>query len=138
MSKDLVQARGHKVPENFPFALDTSFESLSKTKDVVSALEALGFKAELERASVTSIRAGKGKMRGRKTITKKSFLFVVSKDCPLLKAVANINGADIVPVQSLNAELLAPGTHVGRLTLFTDSALDVLSQRNLFAQGGVK
>ena len=43
-----------------------------------------------------------------------------------------------VPIQSLNAELLAPGTHVGRLTLFTDSALDVLSQRNLFAQGGLK
>ena len=138
MIKDLVLARGHKVPANFPFALDSSFESLSKTKEVLAALEALGFQEELARASVTSIRAGKGKMRGRKHITKKSFLFVVSKDCPLLKAAANISGADIIPVQSLNAELLAPGTHIGRLTLFTDSALEVLSQRNLFAQGGVK
>lgn len=138
MDKELVQARGHKIPKSFPFALDSSFESLSKTKDVITALESLGFQEELKRASITNIRAGKGKMRGRKYVTKKSFLFVVSKDCPLLKAAANISGADIVPVQSLNAELLAPGTHVGRLTLFTDSALDVLSQRNLFAQGGVK
>lgn len=137
MNKDLVIARGHKVPDNYPFALDSSFELLSKTKDVVQALVALGFQEELTRGSLKTIRAGKGKMRGRKTVTKKSFLFVVSKDCPLLKAAANISGADIVPVQSLNAELLAPGTHVGRLTLFTDSALDVLSQRNLFAQNSV-
>jgi large subunit ribosomal protein L4e len=138
MVKDLVLARGHKVPTDYPFALDTSFESLNKTKDVITALYALGFKEELERGEVTSIRAGKGKMRGRKTISKKSFLFVVSKDCPLLKAAANISGADIVPVQSLNAELLAPGTHLGRLTLFTDGALDILSQRNLFAEGDAK
>ena len=59
-------------------------------------------------------------------------IFVVSKACPLLKAAANLAGADIVPVNSLNAELLAPGTHSGRITLYTDSALDVLAQTQLF------
>jgi len=137
MSAELVIERGHKLPEDFPFALDTSFEEISKTKDILSALKKLGFDEEIERASRTTIRAGVGKRRGRKTITKKSFLFVVSKDCPLLKAAANLIGADIVPAQSLNAELLAPGTHEGRLTLFTDGALDVLSQRKLFTEGGM-
>ncbi len=135
MIQDEVQGRGHKLPEDFPFILDDSFESLSKTKDVFDALTNLGFTEELERASVTTIRAGVGKRRGRKTITKKSFLFVVSKDCPLLKAAANVAGTDIIPVQSLNAELLAPGTHQGRLTLFTESALEALDKRKLFTEG---
>jgi len=138
MSAELVASRGHKLPEDFPFVLDTSFENISKTKDVMIALNKLGFDQEIQRASQTTIRAGAGKRRGRKTITKKSFLFVVSKDCPLLKVAANVIGADTVPVQSLNAELLAPGTHEGRLTLFTDGAIDILSQRALFTEGGMQ
>ncbi len=132
MIPEIIMNRGHKLPEGFPFILDESFESLSKTKDILVALQTLGFQEELDRATKTTIRAGTGKRRGRKTITKKSFLFVVGKDCPLVKAAANIPGADVVPVHSLNAELLAPGTHEGRLTLFTESALDTLSQRQLF------
>jgi large subunit ribosomal protein L4e len=132
MDAVLVQERGHKVPEGFPFVLDSSFETIQKTKDVVLALQKLGFAEEMQRAQETTIRAGAGKRRGRKTKTKKSFLFVVSKDCPLLKAAANIMGADVVPVNGLNAELLAPGTHSGRLTLYTDGALDILSQYQLF------
>ena len=132
MDKELVSERGHFLPESFPFVLDSSIESIEKTKDVFNLLNTFGFEKELERAQTTTLRAGKGKLRGRKTKTKKSFLFVVSKDCPLLKAAANIAGADVVPVNSLNAELLAPGTHPGRLTLYTESALDVLTQSNLF------
>ncbi len=133
MNKEIVQERGHFVPDTFPFVLDSTIESLAKTKEVTELLKAFGFNQELERAQKTTIRAGKGKLRGRKTKTKKSFLFVVSKDCPLLKAAANVAGADVVPVNSLNAELLAPGSHPGRLALYTESALDVLAQHNLFA-----
>lgn len=132
INPDLVTKRGHKIPTTYPFVLDSSFEELTKTKEVLSLLELLGFSEELKRASQTSIRAGKGKARGRKTITKKSILFVVSKDCPLLKAGSNIPGTDVVPVRSLNAELLAPGTHAGRVTLFTDSALNMLAEQQLF------
>ena len=122
----------HKIPKEFPFILDSSFESINKTKDLVQILIKLGFSEEIERANNVSIRAGIGKMRGRKHVTKKSFLFVVSKDCPLLKAANNISGAEVVPVDSLNAELLAPGTHPGRLTLFTDLAINILEKSNLY------
>ena len=113
LDQEIVTKRGHFLPQSYPFALDDSFESLAKTKDVLAALQKLGFEQEIKRAEVTTTRAGIGKRRGRRKVTKKSFLFVVSKDCPLLKAAANITGVDIVPVQSLNAELLAPGAHPG-------------------------
>lgn len=132
MLPEIVEARGHKVPKEYPFGIDSSFELISKTKDVVDVLIKLGFSEELERASVTTIRAGIGKMRGRKHITKKSILFVVSKDCPLLKSATNISGVNVVPVNHLNAELLAPGANPGRLTLFTEDALDLMEKNNLF------
>ncbi|MDD3175016.1 MAG: 50S ribosomal protein L4 [Candidatus Nanoarchaeia archaeon] len=132
MLPEIISARGHKIPKEFPFILDSSFESINKTKDLVQTLIKLGFSEEIERASNVGIRAGMGKMRGRKHVTKKSFLFVVSKDCPLLKAATNISGADVVPVDALNAELLAPGTHPGRLTLFTDLAINILEKSNLY------
>ncbi len=141
MDATLVTSRGHRLPSTYPFAIDASFEDISKTKDMIAALKVLGFTEELQRASITSIRAGKGKRRGRRTITKKSILFVVSKDCSLLKAGANIPGADVVPVSALNAELLAPGTHLGRVTLFTDTALNTLKEQHLFmdkVKGGLQ
>ncbi|MFP4118868.1 MAG: 50S ribosomal protein L4 [Candidatus Woesearchaeota archaeon] len=131
---DSVKTRGHRVPSAYPFVLDSSFESMEKTKDLVAALKNLGFDNELQRLENVSIRAGVGKRRGRPKQNRKSVLFVVSKDCPLLRAAKNIAGVDVVPVSSLNAELLAPGTQLGRATLFTDAALDVLAQQNLFTE----
>ncbi|MBR9691209.1 50S ribosomal protein L4, partial [Candidatus Woesearchaeota archaeon] len=70
--------------------------------------------------------------RGRKYKKKKGILFVVSKDCSLEKAARNIPGIDIAVVNSLNAKLLAPGAVPGRLTLFTEAAIDKLEKEKLF------
>ncbi|MFC1755641.1 50S ribosomal protein L4 [Thermoproteota archaeon] len=78
------------------------------------------------------MRAGKGKLRGRKYKTKKGPLIVVSKECPLVKTADNIPGVEVVEVQNLNANLLAPGTDLGRLTLFTDTAIERLDKEKLF------
>nr|NIQ06333.1 50S ribosomal protein L4 [Candidatus Korarchaeota archaeon] len=45
----------------------------------------------------------------------------------------NLPGVDIVKVNNLNVELLAPGTHPGRLTVWTSSALEKLNE--LFGEG---
>jgi large subunit ribosomal protein L4e len=129
MDKDVVTKRGHKLPEGFPFILSNDVESISKTKDVVKMLYALGFKDELDRTSSSKIkkRAGKGKNRGRPFKIKKSVLFVVSQKCALNKAAANMSGVEIVTPEHLNAELLAPGTHAGRLTLYTEGAIDKIA-----------
>lgn len=124
---DIVKSRGHLIPKEFPFILSSDIESISKTKEVIKMLHALGFKDDLDRTDNKVLRAGKGKNRGRPYKIKKSVLFVVSKDCPLRKSALNISGVDIVTPDHLSAELLAPGTKPGRLTLYTDAAVDKIA-----------
>ncbi len=130
--KDVVEQRGHSIPSNYPFVLDDKFESINKTKDVIVIFKKLGLEPELARVEEKSIRAGKGKARGRKYKKKKGPLIVVSKTDKLSMAVANIPGIDVVEVKSLNAELLAPGAKAGRLTLWTSAAINILEKENLF------
>jgi large subunit ribosomal protein L4e len=135
---DVVKARYNLVPENYPFILSSDFEKISKTKDVKNALMSLKLANELKRAKKSKIRSGIGKLRGRKKITKKSLLFVVSDECNLMKSAKNLPGIDIVKVNDLNALLLAPGLNAGRLTLFTDAAIDKLSKNKFFTNNVVK
>jgi large subunit ribosomal protein L4e len=129
MHKVMVTARGHIVPKEFPFILSNDIENIKKTKDVIELLYALGFKAELDRTKEKVKRAGLGKNRGRPFKVKKSVLFVVSKKCGLNSAAANVSGVDIVTPDHLNAELLAPGCSVGRLTLYTEAAIEEIAKR---------
>ena len=132
ITKNVVAERGHILPNDYPFILNDEFESLSKTKDILKALIKLGLENELARVKIKKIRAGKGKLRGRKYKKKKGPLIVVSRACELSKAVINIPGVDAVEVKNLNAELLAPGAKGGRLTLWTKSAIEILDKEKLF------
>ena len=129
---DIVKQRNHAIPELYPFILDNSFEAISKTKELEAALAALGFTQELQRVDYAKVRAGRGKARGRKYRKKTGPLLVVGADCSLLKSARNIPGIDVVEVNHLNAELLAPGGNIGRLTLFTEHALDIMEKEQLF------
>jgi len=126
MNKELVIKRGHKIPDNYPFLVNEGLEQITKTKDLVKTLLNLGFKEELLRAEKTTIRAGKGKTRGRRKIMKKSLLLVVSDARKVSRAANNIPGVEVINIKRLNAEVLAPGGHPGRATLFTTKALEVL------------
>lgn len=130
--KEIVMQRNHAIPEIYPFILDNSFESIGKTKELETVLAALGLDKELERIDYSKVRAGRGKSRGRKYRVKTGPLLVVGSSCNLLKSARNIPGIDVVEVKSLNANLLAPGGHIGRLTLFTEHALDVMEKERLF------
>ena len=131
VEKTLVSSK-HMLPDMYPFAVDNSVESIQKTKDAITALDAFGLQQELLRTSERTIRAGKGKTRGRKYRTKKGLLIVVGSECPLLKATKNLPGVDTVAVNELNAELLAPGTVPGRATIFSISALEMMKTKRLF------
>lgn len=132
MVKETVAERGHAVPDNYPFIISNDFESISKTKELNVALNTLGLTAELERASGKTYRAGKARLRGRKYRKKKGPLMVVGNDCELLRAAPNVAGVDVVKINEINSELLAPGSTPGRLTLFTQSAIEKLDKEQLF------
>lgn len=128
----VVAGRGHRAPEGYPFAITSNIESLKKTREVISALLSMGFAGELERTRERKIRSGKGKKRGRKYIIKKGLLLVVSKKCDLAKSARNIRGIDVVEVDKVNAELLAPGAAPGRIAVFTELAIERLEKEKLF------
>ena len=126
---DLVRERGHQVDSEveLPLVVSDEFEELVKTKEVVSFLEAVGLDADIERADERKVRAGRGKTRGRKYKRPKSVLFVTSAEPS--KAARNLAGADVATAANVSAEDLAPGTHAGRLTVWTESALAEVAER---------
>ena len=127
-NKDLVMERGHKTDENvqIPLIVTDDFAELKTTKDVIETLEILGVYPDVERASVKKIRAGKGKMRGRRLKKKKGVLIVSNDTNVIYRSARNIPGVDVCEVKNLNADLLAPGGHPGRLTIWTKSAINEL------------
>ncbi|MFP4423725.1 MAG: 50S ribosomal protein L4 [Candidatus Woesearchaeota archaeon] len=129
---EMVSARGHKIPKDYPFILDESFESLKKTNEVIKYLKTAGLDEELNRSRQKTIRAGKGTMRNRRYKKRKGPLVVVSGSCEAIKATKNLPGVDVTLVNELNASVLAPGTIAGRATLFTAQAIERMKKEKLF------
>jgi len=123
--KELVIKRGHKFDEKVtvPIIIEDNFEKITKTKDLIKALEKVGVYDDILRSvNGKHIRAGKGKARGRKYKTPKSIL-IVSKNDFTIKSSNNLTGVDAVKPDQINIDHLAPGGDPGRLTIFTKSAL---------------
>tara|TARA_B100000287_G_scaffold434667_1_gene499807 strand:+ start:3375 stop:4265 length:891 start_codon:yes stop_codon:yes gene_type:complete len=141
---DIVSSRGHRFEEGlrFPIIIDDYVESREgseekyeiesipnqfSTRKFIAMMDGLGLSSDITRSkSGRSIRAGKGTMRGRKYRTPKSILLVVSKKDGLHKAARNVPGIDVVTSKDLCAEDLAPGGDLGRLTVWTKSAIEAL------------
>ena len=128
--KELVEKRGHKVQkvEQLPIVVSDELESLEKTRDVKEFLTTLELWSDVERADRRTVRAGKGKMRGRKHKKGKGPLIVVGEDNGIGFAARNLPGVEVTDVYGLNAELLAPGAHPGRLVIWTQSAIEQVDE----------
>jgi len=125
---ELVADRGHEFDrETVPVVVSDDFEDLVKTQDVLGLLEALDLDADIERADERKIKAGQGSMRGRKYRRPSSILFVTSDEPS--KAARNLAGVDVATSREVNPEDLAPGTQPGRLTVFTESAIEDVADR---------
>ena len=130
-NNELVKTRGHLI-ENVPLVIEDKFESMIKTKDVLSLFVKIGLDKEIERTNEKKVRAGKGKARGRKYNIKKGPLVIVSDECKLIKAAENILGVDVAKVSSLNVDLLAPGAVPGRLCVWSNKAIEKLGKEKLY------
>ncbi|MEM2105365.1 MAG: 50S ribosomal protein L4 [Candidatus Bathyarchaeia archaeon] len=129
--KEIVVSRGHAVEDipSIPLVVTDDLAKLKKTKEVEEVLISLGLLSDLYRVQESrKIRAGKGKRRGRKMKQAVGPLIVVAENGEIVKATGNIPGVDIVSLKDLNVEVLAPGTHPGRLTVWTVGALQKLSE----------
>jgi len=125
----LVKSRGHVVGGvlQLPLVVVDDLESITRTREVKKVLENLGMWKDVERASKgVKVRAGRGKMRGRRYRERVGPLIVVSQDRGISRGARNLPGVDVVNVRRLSAELLAPGGNPGRLTVWTRGAVEKL------------
>ena len=127
---ELVAERGHAFDDglDLPLVVSDEFEDLERTQEALGVLESLGVADDVERADEgRSVRAGRGTSRGRKYSRPKSVLVVTSEEPS--RAARNLAGVDVATAREVNAEDLAPGAHPGRLTLWTESAIEGVADR---------
>jgi len=126
----LVMARGHRianVPE-VPLVVDNSVESVQKTRQAVSILQAIGAYADVEKAEAShQLRSGVGKMRNRRYIQRRGPLVIYSADNGVTRAFRNLPGVELANVERLNLLQLAPGGHLGRFCIWTQAAFEKMN-----------
>jgi len=126
----LVMARGHRIEQvpEVPLVADASLEKVTRTKEVVAALKALGAYDDVKKCRDSrKLRAGIGKLRNRRHVMRRGPLIVYEKDDGLVRAVRNLPGVETAQVERLNLLQLAPGGHLGRFIIWTRDAITKLN-----------
>lgn len=133
----LLFARGHRVstvPE-VPMVIDSKIfqgAALVKTAAAVSLLKGIGAGPDIVKVQKSrKLRAGKGKMRGRRHRQRRGPLIVYNENTDgkeLVRAFRNIPGVETCSVFALNLLQLAPGGHLGRFVIWTSSAFAALDE----------
>ncbi|KAH3668255.1 hypothetical protein OGAPHI_002009 [Ogataea philodendri] len=127
--QSLVLARGHRIETipQIPLVVSSDLESVTKTKEAVAVLKAVGAHKDVVKVIKSKkVRAGKGKLRNRRFVQRRGPLVVYAEDKGLVKAFRNIPGVETSSVKSLNLLQLAPGAHLGRFVIWTESAFAAL------------
>jgi len=125
----LVMAKGHQIGgiNEVPMVVSDKVQSFQKTKEAVVFLRRNKAWADVAKVYATRrMRAGKGKLRNRRHVQKLGPLVIYDQDQGLTKAFRNIPGVDTIQVDALNLLKLAPGGHVGRFCIWTESAFKKL------------
>lgn len=129
-SKDLIQARGHKVDkiESFPIIISDDIESVSKAKEIKEIIQALNLSEDIDRLRNRKSRTGKSALRGRPKKIGTSILFVVKSAKTLSKAVGGFPGVTARNAKDLSVLDLSPGSDPIRLTVYSKSAIDEIAK----------
>jgi large subunit ribosomal protein L4e len=128
---EAVKARGHRVKKpSLPLVVADDIETVEKTSQLISFLEKVDLKAELERVDEGMKRnSGKRRLRGRVYRKGVGPLIVITNDRGVGKAAGGIPGVEVTRVDDVSVLDLAPGGVPGRLTLWTESAISALDGR---------
>ncbi|KAJ3339508.1 hypothetical protein HDU91_001009 [Kappamyces sp. JEL0680] len=125
----LVLARGHRIDaiDEVPLVVSSSIENSHKTKKAVAFLKAINAYADVQKVvDSKKMRAGLGKLRNRRHRQRRGPLVIYNEDEGIVKAFRNIPGVETASVNTLNLLQLAPGGHVGRFVIWTQSAFEKL------------
>merc|ERR1712244_57970 len=121
----IVMSKGHRIentPE-VPLVLSDKIEAIKKTKEAVQLLKRLKAYTDIEKVRNSKrFRAGKGKMRNRRRIQRRGPMIIYNQDNGICQAFRNIPGITLLNVSRLNLLKIAPGGHVGRFCIWTESA----------------
>jgi len=133
----LVMARGHHIEKIHEIPLvvaDSVLDNIHKTKDAVRLLQRLGVGPDLKRVKESKhIRAGKGKARNRRYQMALGPLIIHKKhsspDKPnnVVLAFRNIPGVTVGHVRATSLLHFAPGGHLGRFVIWSESAFKYLN-----------
>jgi large subunit ribosomal protein L4e len=117
--------KNRKVDLTFPVIID-GLDKLKKTKEIKKALEKIFSEIKDVIFREKKVRAGKGKLRGRRYKKSAGLLLVIGKnEIPKYSTL----GIEIVEASKLGVEHLAKGNKPARLTAFTLNGLKELSER---------
>jgi len=127
----LVMARGHRVDNiaEVPVVVDNKvIDNIDRTTKAVALLKALNAYEDVEKSKDSrGIRAGKGKARNRRYVSRRGPLVIYNQDnSPMLKAFRNLPGVELCNVNRLNVLQLAPGGHLGRFVIWAKDAFEKL------------
>jgi len=121
----LVMSKGHIINDiaEVPLVVADSVQTFTRTKQAVGLLKSLKAWKDVEKVYKSKrLRAGKGKMRNRRKKQKLGPLVVYGKDNGITRAFRNIPGVTLLNINKLNLLRVAPGGHLGRFTIWTESA----------------
>eukprot|EP01080_Neovahlkampfia_damariscottae_P002608 gene2608-3568_t len=135
----LVMARGHKVEKlsEVPLVVSDEIQSYQTTKDAFNFLKRAQAIQDVYRVKRNKkLNPGRGKSRNRRYKQRLGPLVIYKENNGIVKAFRNIPGVDLASVDRLNLLQLAPGGHVGRFIIWTESAFSALNTR--FGTYGLK
>jgi large subunit ribosomal protein L4e len=123
-SKEILGKKYNQVIKaNIPVVFSDDVLKL-KTKDFLVLLQTV-FQDSFEKLlQKKTVRAGKGKLRGRKYKKNAGLLFVLGNDEKM-----NRKGIVVVHVNDLTVGNLAPNGNAGRFTVFTEKAVKQIGER---------
>ena len=124
-SDEIVRQRGHKFDEQrrLPLVVNDEVEKLSKSSQAKHFLSAVGVWDDVLR-----VRRSKRIKSGRR-VHAVGPLIVVGDDKTARKALRNFEGVSVIRADELSVESLAPGTHPGRLTIWSESAVKKIAEK---------
>ena len=120
-AKALEKKYSRKVESGFVF--DDKFLGV-KTKDFIVVMKKVFGDAFGSVMKTKSIRAGIGKMRGRKYKSNAGLLFVVGNEEQMKR-----KGVEVVSVNDLTIKDLAPNGEPGRLVCYSENAIKEIGER---------